>query len=487
MRAALTSSADDLAAGVSLDALFRSNARARPSAVALASPRASPLSYAAADKAVERLARRLRSFRLPPGSVVAIQLPNIPVSVVSLLGVLRAGLVAAVVPMPWRRSDLVAALSTAQPKASISVSQYGDERPAEVMCEAAAELFQLSFPCAFGAVVPDGAIALDQDDTDLPALETVTFSALGNESAIITFDAMAEGFRPAARGHSQWLAVGLAVLLEAKIESGDTILTTLPANSFAGVGASLVPWLLSGGTLKFVDAAIDSLDFNGDQAATHLIAPAGALEELAGKRRDKFASCVAVHRSPRSHGLDLGDIRSDRLADLFAFGEQGAVVLKRTQLAKARAIPIGPIAAPSSGSAPVVIETHVQQEELLLRGPMLPSAFANGRIGPGPVDMNGFTRTGYRCHAEPSGHLRVDEEPRGVVTIGGLRFGLADLQARITRCVPGAKVDAVPDELLGQRIRITADDPLAAATALRSAGHGRMIVDAVISKGRAKR
>jgi hypothetical protein len=67
------------------------------------------------------------------------------------------------------------------------------------------------------------------------------------------------------------------------------------------------------------------------------------------------------------------------------------------------------------------------------------------------------------------------------VTIGGLRFGLADLQARIARCVSGVKVEAVPDRLLGERIRITADDPLAAATALRSAGHARVIVDAVVS------
>src|SRR5690606_4495945 len=75
----------------------------------------------------------------------------------------RAGMVAVPVPVLWGRSELVAALSGVGPKALITLSRLGDERPAEAVCDAAAELFDLSFPCAFGASVPDGVIALDQE------------------------------------------------------------------------------------------------------------------------------------------------------------------------------------------------------------------------------------------------------------------------------------------------------------------------------------
>jgi hypothetical protein len=479
MKAPATSSAEDLAAGVSLDALFRSNARARPDVPALIGSKIR-FSYAEADAAIERLARRLRSFGMPSESVVAVQIPNIPEAVVALLGTMRAGLVPAPVPVAWRRADLVAALAAVQPKASISLARFGDERPAAVMCEAAAELFQLSFPCAFGDDVPDGVIALDRDDVQSQPDEGAPFASTASQVAIVTFDAIPSGFFPLARGHSQWLAAGLAVLLESRIESGDTILSTLPPSSLAGIGTSLVPWLLSGGALRFVDGSspASARPERADRAC-HLVGPAAALDEVASGFGGQVASCIAVHRSHRTHARDFAGIKTSRLVDFFCFGEHGAAVLRRDDRSKPRPIPIGPIAAPSSGRTPAVIETNVQGDQLLLRGPMLPHAFVNGRMAALPVDMNGFAHAGFRCRLERPGYLLVDGEPSGVTTIGGLRYGLQDLQARVAKCLPGAHVEVVADPALGERIRIEAVDPAAAAAALRSAGHAEHLIEAV--------
>jgi hypothetical protein len=479
MKAPATSSTEDLAGGVSLDALFRSNARLRPDSPALVGSK-TRLSYAEADAAIGKLARRLQSFGMPPESVVAVQLPGIPEAVIALLATMRAGFVPAPVPVPWRRADLVAALAAAQPKASISLARFGDERPSEAMCEAAAELFQLSFPCAFGDNVPDGVIALDRDDAQPQSGEGAPFVSSGSQGGIVTFDTAARGFFPAARGHSQWLAAGLAVLLEARIESGDTIVSTLPLNSLAGIGTSLVPWLLSGGVLEFV-GGLSSYPSRpeGKRGAPHLVGPAAVLGELADNCRGKLASCIAVHRSHRTHARDFAGIEASRLVDFLSIGEQGAVVLKRDDETHARQIPIGAIAAPSSGRAPLVIETNVQGDQLLLRGPMLPHAFVNGRAAPAPVDMNGFVHTGFRCRTARPGYLTVDGEPEGVIAIGGLRYGLDDLQARVTKCVPDARVDVIPDAMLGERIRIEAVDPAAAAEALRSAGHAEQLIEAL--------
>jgi hypothetical protein len=73
----------------------------------------------------------------------------------------------------------------------------------------------------------------------------------------------------------------------------------------------------------------------------------------------------------------------------------------------------------------------------------------------------------------------VEGEPGGVAAIGGLRYGLHDLQTRVAKCIPGAHVEVVADPVLGERIRIEAVDPAAAAAALRSAGHAEQLIEAV--------
>src|ERR1700710_2978337 len=103
---------------MTLDDLFRRAAERRPDAIALADPPnresftdGAPhrLTYAEADRAISAIASRLRQLRLQTDSIVGIQLPNTVESVLTILGVLRAGMIAAPLPLLWRRKDAVAA------------------------------------------------------------------------------------------------------------------------------------------------------------------------------------------------------------------------------------------------------------------------------------------------------------------------------------------------------------------------------------------
>src|SRR5712692_4452087 len=94
-----------------LDDLFRRASLRRPAEWALIDPpnrRAfadgAPryVSYAAADRFVSALAGRLHRLGLPRDSVVAIQCTNMVESTLALLGVLRAGMIAAPLPLLWR-------------------------------------------------------------------------------------------------------------------------------------------------------------------------------------------------------------------------------------------------------------------------------------------------------------------------------------------------------------------------------------------------
>jgi len=482
------SSASSLAGGVTLDGLFRSNVATRPNSIALADPsnRASftdgtplRLTYAQTEERVDRLARKLRAFGMPAGSVVAVQLPNIVESAISLLAIVRAGYIAAPVPMLWRRSDLVAALAGVSPKAVITLARLNDERPAEVVCEAAAELFDLSFPCAFGDAVPDGLVPLDREDfSEHPELSNSYSDAT---VSLITFDADAEGFFASGRSDAQWLAAGLATLLEARIESGDAIFAALPLSSLAGLGAAFVPWLLSGGALEFVDPQARMLGASGPEQRAHLIAPAAALKPLATATSPAFASCVAVHRSNRTHGLDFSTIKAARVVDFYNFGEIGAVVLMREDPGSSTLIPVGSISAPSGMvGAPVVVEAKLGGAQIWLRGPMVPRESYPPGLGNYRMarDADGFVRTGFRCRSNGNGSLVVETGPERVISVGGLRFGLDDLQSRFSSIGENVKVSAIEDPLLGERLRIEAADPKAAAAALQAAGHTQLVVDA---------
>src|SRR5260370_7848888 len=96
------------ASRVPIDEIFRRVAQRRPEALALVDapnrktftdgvPRR--LTFAQADRMVSAIAGHLRKMELPTDSVVGIQLPNIAENILAILGVMRAGMIAAPFPL----------------------------------------------------------------------------------------------------------------------------------------------------------------------------------------------------------------------------------------------------------------------------------------------------------------------------------------------------------------------------------------------------
>ena len=98
---------------------------------------------------------------MPTDSVVAIQLANTVNSVIALLGVLRAGMIAAPLPLLWRRQETLVALLRCSAKAIITAARIGTSAPAENAMQAASEVFALRHLCGFGPDLPDGVLPLD--------------------------------------------------------------------------------------------------------------------------------------------------------------------------------------------------------------------------------------------------------------------------------------------------------------------------------------
>ena len=110
---------------------------------------------------VSAIAARLRTLGLQTDAIVGIQLPNTVESVLTLLGVLRAGMIAAPLPLLWRRADMARALGQLGAKAIVTASRIGGFDACAMAMQVAADVFPIRHVCGFGRNLPDGVIALD--------------------------------------------------------------------------------------------------------------------------------------------------------------------------------------------------------------------------------------------------------------------------------------------------------------------------------------
>jgi acyl-CoA synthetase (AMP-forming)/AMP-acid ligase II len=138
---------------VSIDEMFRRLTERRPDALALADPPnrknftdGAPrrLTFAEADRMVAAIAGRLRRMGLPV-TVIGVQMPNIVENILAILGVLRAGMIVAPLPLLWRRADAVAALARVGAKALITCGRVGDFKHGQFGMRVAAEVFAIRY------------------------------------------------------------------------------------------------------------------------------------------------------------------------------------------------------------------------------------------------------------------------------------------------------------------------------------------------------
>jgi hypothetical protein len=422
--------------GATLDDLFRRAGVRRPDALALIDPPngetitgGAPrrLTYAEADRAISALAAKLRRLSLQTDMVVAMQLANTVDSVIALLGVLRAGMIAAPLPLLWREQEMVAALSRIGAKAIVTSSHVGLAAQSEIAMQVAAELFPIRHICGFGRDLPDGVVPLD--DVFNPALTefyqpSVRPDPAAAHVAAITFDVTGDGLVPVTRSQSELIAGGLAVFHEAGIAENATILSTIPAASFAGIALTLMPWLLAGGTLA-LHHGFDPAVF-AEQSRAHepcsvvLPGPALALLADAGLLGGHIKNILALWRAPEQLAAAVPWQRDAELVDIASFDETGLLPARR-----------GPDGLPA------------------------------------PIPHGAFVA------------------PAGITTVGGYRFCQREVDAVVADADPAAVIVALPDAHLGQRFAGSAQDGAALAAKLQARGVNSLIAAAFLPRGNA--
>jgi non-ribosomal peptide synthetase component E (peptide arylation enzyme) len=293
-------------ARTTLDDLFRRAAVRNPDAVALVDPddrahftggEPRQLTYAQADRIVWAIAARLRALGLQTDSVVGVQLPNTTEHILTLLGILRAGMIAAPLPMLWRETEIIAALSGVGARAIVATSRIGSADHCAVAGRVAAGLFSIRHVCAFGENLADGIVALD--DVMSAATDTVVLETRRGPKGTL----LLRGDMVAAPGFAA---------AEAAVPPPDFADTGYPCRNDPGRGALVVtgpqPGMIGIGGYRIARNEIDTF-----AAALPTDSPIAALPDgLLGQRlRGRAADPAAAKLAARSANPLIGGAFSD--------------------------------------------------------------------------------------------------------------------------------------------------------------------------------
>lgn len=458
----------NVAPNVALDALFRRNANARGELQALRDIDGVSLTYTQTANAVAQVAEQITTLGLPPKSVISLLLPNGRELVVALLAVLRSGHVAVPMPVAWRKSDLVRACREAETAALITTANYSTENLPALATEVATEVFELSFPCAFGASLPDGVLPLSLNTAVEPVLATASIASK-SDAGIGTLQPASGGVSLVLHHDDELLAAGLGAMLAGDVRGGDTIVSAISLSTYAGLASALVPWLLCSGTLTLLPDLPSKGTIEFDKS-THLIASAGSLPTLSAVSPSAVASAFAVHFAGTEALTAYPALNAETLVDVIALGEVCAIALPRRERSMTATLPLGAIHAGNAGAgSPVVLETRIEKEQLQVRGAMVPADAMDSQqwldTGFIPVPLDGSA-----VHLSP---------PEDLLALGALRFNCADLERRIRAATLVSDVYAIDDPVMGAKLVITSDRPAEATKALLDAGLPRLVANAV--------
>lgn len=451
-----------------IDGLFRRAGVRHADIIALADPpdrdtvdgvAARWFTYAEADHAVSAIAATLRQLDLPVDTIVAYQLPNTVENVLTLLGILRAGMIAAPLPLLWRKADIVGALAPIGAKVLIASGRVGAYASVETAMQAAAELFPIRYLCSFGTGLSDGIVPLDPLLTQAPPATVPAIPRQGDPSAhiaVITWEVTANGTIPVARSHSELLA-GAPALTEMDA-ANVSFLSATPPTSFAGLALTLAPWLIRGGTLH-LHHGFDAEIFAAQAAERHcdvVVAPGPVVALLAETGffvLPDIAQVIALWRTPESLAGAEPWTERPPLTDAVCFGEIGLLSSTRTRGARP--------APKSTGSLKL---SHTEDGILALRGPMVPAAdFPPGPPREGLLQLDrraaGEVATGYRCRLDPrDASVTITAPPAGIVGIGGYRLARSEIDTTASLFGGDTGVAILPNRLTGQRLAGTSED-----------------------------
>ncbi|WP_068089532.1 class I adenylate-forming enzyme family protein [Polycladidibacter stylochi] len=363
---------------VTLDALFRRAAQNNPNRIALVdapdrqdwtggAPRS--LTYAQAETEIRRIAGFFNTVGLEPDDIIAIQSPNTVDTVLCILAALRAGLIVSSFPLHWRHSEILPCLSDIGAKALITADRVETRMLGEDALNTAADYFSLKFVFGLGKQLPDGLIDMAPMIAESPeAFPEPRISRQGhaaNHIATLTWVHTPAGPKPIPRSHNHWVAAGLMPFLETRLPSAAKLVIPYILSGLTGLGAGLVPWLLSEGTLHLHHPlALHSLiDHARWIEADYIVVPGSIAPNVDSSLASWGTKVIAAWNVAAMTPLEYKP--EGEFYDLHIAEEYGMVAKLRGQSTLPNSFRMGSISAPSaSPHAPTLLEISAAEQDL---------------------------------------------------------------------------------------------------------------------------
>jgi hypothetical protein len=172
--------------------------------------------------------------------------------------------------------------------------------------------------------------------------------------------------------------------------------------------------------------------------------------------------------------------------DIQAFGETGLIPARRSYNGRPAVTPFGVLAVPRGTKGGVVVG-EVRPSAggtIMMRGPMVPRCpFPPGiertSLPRLRVSSSGFVDTGYACSSDRDrAPLVVTGPPPGMISVGGYRFMMRDLQHAVEAADASATLAAFPDANTGHRLAGSAPDRARTQHALAERGANPLVINA---------
>ena len=457
---------------VPLDELFRQTAQEHPDRLALvdAPDRSSwtggaprQLTYAEADREIDRLAAFYSTVGLSADHVIGVQAPNTVDAVVAILAALRADLIVSPLPLHWRQKNVLEALNSIGAKGFIAADRVETRDVGAAARDVAADLFSLRFVFGLGKDVPDGLIELGPmldemgDDLEFTPGERPDPA---DHTATICWSRSGEENVPVTRCHNHWVSAAQMIVHEAHVKEASTLLVPYSLSGLTGLGGGLVPWLMTGGTLHLHHpTSLANLAAHANEVDADLVMTPGPLAQtLDRKLANNKTTVLAAWNISAPHPTTF--VARRRLVDLNVADEFALVAKARGPSAKMKATALGKHSGPKGcESGPALLEIAVTEEvesqspKLLVKGPMVPDIgwrTVNGDQRRVRWEGTGFLNTNIRVEV-------LEDGISGFGIPGHYALGTGNLETIdvIYASYPGIKEAAafiVEDALLGARM-----------------------------------
>jgi hypothetical protein len=326
------------------------------------------LTYAELDRRVDAMAGFFRMAGLQPDAIIALDAPPTSDTVIILLAALRAGLIAFPVPSLWTRRDCMAILSPLAPKAVIVTSVSKGESRAERLRDVADTIRSTKLVFGYGGGLPGGVMDLAgslRADDMLPAPSLEREGEPAEHAATITANgAPAASTRLHARAHRHWVASGLSFVLEARLRDGANFLLPFSLSGLVGIGAGIVPWLLTAGTLNLhrfdrmpqLAARAQAIDPDAIILPGPLTEPLHAAGLWAEEDEPTIGAVWKDQHPDPSREINAGR----RVIDITTIDDL-AFVARRREQPFVVPLPVGPVSVPSdSGGGSAILEIRIE-------------------------------------------------------------------------------------------------------------------------------